>query len=189
MSNVPLICRRCHKGGHHTSQCREAASRSATSRGDRGSHPAPCWTCELIPGAESDHWGAECPVEAQRLKDRQCTLCGSPDYWKMGCDKYIKDKHTAKRLVTTYLPTGPKRAAIPWCLRRGKKRDHPTMDHKSTYLPILLPSAADASDLSDVCFWCSIKGHSQTECMRRASVQANENASAIMGLSQCVDVV
>ena len=116
-------------------------------------------------------------------------LCGSLDHWKKGCDKYIKDKQTAKRPVTTYFPMGPKRAAIPWCLQCGKKGDHPTMDFTSADPPILLPSAANASHLTGVRLWCSIKGHSHRECMRQAPDQANENALAIMGLSQRVDAM
>ena len=63
------------------------------------------------------------------------------------------------------------------------------MDFTSTHPPLLLPSAADASDLTDVCLWCSIKGHSHRECMRMALDRANENTLAIMGLSQRVDVM
>ena len=126
---------------------------------------------------------------AQRLKDRQCTLCSSADHWKKGCDTYISGKHTAKRLVTTYFPRGPKRLAIAMCARCGKKGDHPAMDCKSTDPPVLLPFASNASDLSDVCFWGSMKGHSHRECMRRAPVQANKHASAIIGLIQWIDAV
>ena len=63
------------------------------------------------------------------------------------------------------------------------------MDCKSTNPPILLPSASDASNLNDVRFLCSIKGHSHWCCTRHSPIQANENASAIMGLSQRVDAV
>ena len=69
-------------------------------------------TCELIDGADANHWGDECPVAAQRLKDRQCTLCGSPDQWKKVCPRYEADKHKARNPTTTYWPTGPKRSAI-----------------------------------------------------------------------------
>ena len=91
-----VICGRCHKSGHRAPQCPEAPSGNASSRGARGPPPAPCWTCELIPGADALHWGDECPVAAKRPKNRECTLCGSKHHWKKGCDKYIPEKHTAK---------------------------------------------------------------------------------------------
>ena len=149
----PLICARCHKGGHRAQECPLASTGNASSRGARGPPPVPCWTCELIHGADANHWGDECPVAAERLKNRQCTLCGSSDHWKKACDRYVATKHESKPPQTTYFPTGPKRANISWCLRCGKKGIHPTVDCDSSSPPILLPTAEDKADLEGICCW------------------------------------
>ena len=85
--------------------------------------------------------------------------------------------------------TGPKRSAISWCLRCGVKGEHPTMDCTAASPPIILPDASDADDLQDVCLWCSIKGHCHQSPMRRAPIQAKENATAIAGLTDRVDAL
>ena len=189
MADPPIICRRCHKGGHHAFACPEATTGNRSERGGRGPPPSKCWTCELINGADANHWGDECPVAAQRLKDRQCTLCGSSDHWKKGCPRYQAEKHKARNPTTTYWPTGPQRSAISSCLRCGVKGDHPTMECTAAGPPIILPDPSDADDLQDVCLWCSIEGHSHQSCMRRAPVQAKENAVAIAGLTDRVDAL
>ena len=145
--------------------------------------PAPCWTCELILGADANHWRDECPLAADRLKNRQCTLYGSPDHWKRACDKYISTKHKPKRPQVTYSPTGPKRANISWCLRCGKKGLHPIVDCDSSIPPILLPTAEDKTEMEGICCWCGIRGHHHKDCMRRAPMQAEENREAICSLS------
>ena len=63
------------------------------------------------------------------------------------------------------------------------------MDCTAAGPPIILPDPSDADDLQDVCLWCSIKGHSHQSCMRRAPVQAKENAAAIAGLTDRVDAL
>ena len=63
------------------------------------------------------------------------------------------------------------------------------MDCTAAGPPIILPDASDADDLQDVCLWCSIKGHSHQSCMRRAPIQAKENAIAIAGLTDRVDAL
>jgi hypothetical protein len=63
------------------------------------------------------------------------------------------------------------------------------MDCTAAGPPIILPDASDADDLQDVCLWCSIKGHSHQSCMRRAPIQAKENATAIAGLTDRVDAL
>ena len=188
MSDI-VMCGRCHKSGHRAPQCPEAPSGNASSRGARGPPPAPCWTCELIPGADALHWGDECPVAAERLKNRECTLCGSKHHRKKGCDKYVAEKHTAKKPQTTYFSTGPRRANRSWCLRCGTKDQHPTCDCSSISPPNIFPAGQDKEDLGDICEWCAIRGHNLRECMRRAPIQAEENRSGLSALTSRFDAL
>ena len=158
-------------------------------RGARGDPPSPCWTCELLDGADANHPGDECPVVAERLKNKQCTLCGSPDHRKTACDKFFADKHVANHPKVTYFPMGPRQASITWCLRCGAKAAHATADSTEESPPILFPMGSDKQQLEGIYTWCGIRGHTYQSCMHRAPQQADANKAAIDDLSYRVDAL
>ena len=189
MSNAIIICGRCHKSGHRAAQCSEAPAGNAAQRGERGPPPSPCWTRELIAGADPNHWGDECPVAAERLKNRECTLCGSKEHWKKGCPNYQAGKHTARNPRTTYFPTQPRQANITWCLKCGIKGAHATVDCQKDSPAILFPSGDDKEAMEGICTFCAIRGHTFSSCMRRAPQQADANKMEIDKLSLRVDAL
>ena len=172
---------------HRSTQCPQASARNAAPRGAPGPPPAPCWTCELIRDIGANHRGDECEVAAQRLQNRQCTLCGSSSHWKKACDSYKAEKHTPRKPTTTYFPTGPKRANVSGCLHCGTKNNHCTIGCKSANPPIILPTGQDKEDLAYVCKYFGVRGHGLRECMRCAPIQAGDNRSVICALTTPVN--
>ena len=173
------ICMRCHRSGHKTADCPDKP------RGRSGNNPPPdpCWSCGEL------HWAHECEIQKQRSADGVCILCGDGNHWLRACSLYDPAVHVRKNTRPGEKSRGspkvsyvvPRRAKIPWCLRCGNDQHH-TADCTSNDPPVNFPPDADGDKWKEICLWCGVRGHTLTECWKRAPVETQANSNAIASM-------